>query len=207
MTPTRPLRKTLPIGNVLHVAAAARKRGEAASLGTRMKQAALEAGYHKPWGADPMAPDLAKITRESGIPKSELSKLLGGTRGEFPSFDKITRLADLFGVRPRWLAYGSGPKREMSALELADAVLRHQKLVAALKANPKRWRASTLLQALHPEELESKTRSDSDGTPDAGWAALLDEIEQGTKAHIDDDAVVALVDAEAGKKPRRPRAV
>jgi transcriptional regulator with XRE-family HTH domain len=178
-------------------------QGDPEALGERVRAAAREAGYYREWGGK-WTPRVSDIAREAGLPKGEISKVLSGLRGTFPSFDTVTKLARVFRVREEWLAFGRGPKKPMTAHELAVAVEAHPKLVETLRVHPDRWFATTLVTALHPETLESKTKSDPEGTPDGGWDALLDETQRGFDVTIADVTVVDAVDREHGRGRRLP---
>ncbi len=212
-TSARPLPKMFPFGNVSDVAAAKTNDVRARAFKARFRTAAERAGFYREWGGN-RSLMVAELVKATGLKKAELSKFGSAAAGaKFPTFEKIELLARAFRVRARWLATGEGPMQELSAFALFDALTNHPKLQAELKAQPQRWYASTLAEALHPETLEAKTRSDDEGTPAEGWAALLDDIEKGSP-HISAPAVVSaavaaeagvVAAAEAGRARRLPR--
>lgn len=190
-----------PEGNMPSVAKTT--AGDGAALGDRARDAARAAGLYRERGGD-WTPRVSDMARQTGIAKGEISKILDGKRGKFPSFGTITKLARLFKVHEEWLAFGRGPRRLMTGYELALAIKDHPKLIDTLRDHPDRWLAATVVAALHPESLESKTKSDREGTPDGGWDALLDETQRGFDVTIADMTVVRAVTREHGKGRRLP---
>jgi transcriptional regulator with XRE-family HTH domain len=200
----RPIAKTLPFGNISRMAAAPKGRAQAEALGKRVREAAREGGFYRDWGGK-QSLEVAKLARLTGQRKSDISKLAAGERGTHPPFEIVDRLAQVFGVQPRWLAWGKGPKRETTAMQLLDGLKAHPALMQAIRSNrTKPWRVSTIAEALHPETLEAKTRSDSAGTPAEGWAALLDDIERGTPYEAAASAIISAVELSAGAARRLP---
>lgn len=193
-----PLSRTLPIGNVV----------EAMPLETfhdRLNKAATAADYIRPWG-NQRRPRIRDLARELDMTPASVTRLFSGEQGARPTFDVVVALSKVFKVSPIWLATGKGPMQELSAGELVSSIRNlPPKLDETLKRQPSKWTSTTLAAALHPDTLAAKTRSDSDGTPEGGWAALLDDLQGNIDRSTAVEQVTESVRTESGPARRLPR--